>query len=45
MEVNPDAVIQGLLEEIKRLTLENVALKSVLIEQNHSANTDDGVES
>lgn len=30
MEVTPDQVINGLLEEIKRLTVENVALKAAL---------------
>lgn len=27
MEVTPDQVINGLLDEVKRLTMENVALK------------------
>lgn len=30
MEVSPDQVINGLLEEIKRLTIENVALKAAV---------------
>jgi hypothetical protein len=30
MEVTPDQVINGLLDEVKRLTIENVALKAAL---------------
>mgnify|MGYP006268228873 CR=1 FL=1 len=30
MDVTPDQVINGLLDEIKRLTIENVALKAAL---------------
>lgn len=45
MEVNADAMIKGLLDEVSRLTLENVALKAMLIEQNHSASTDDEIDS
>jgi len=30
MEVTPEQIINGLLEEVKRLTIENVALKAAL---------------
>jgi hypothetical protein len=41
MEVSPDQIINGLLDEIKRLTIENVALKAAL---NHKkASTEDPV--
>ena len=49
MDVNADLVISGLLDEIKRLTLEMVALRSMLLEQNHEEAPDgqaaNGVES
>jgi hypothetical protein len=45
MEVNADAIINGLLDEIKRLTLDNVALKAMLIGDNHNASTNDEIES
>ncbi len=46
MEVNADAIINGLLDEIKRLTLDNVALKAMILENNHEASqsSTDGLE-
>jgi hypothetical protein len=40
MDINAEAVINGLLDEIKRLTLDNVALKAMIIDQNHSQTAD-----
>lgn len=44
MEVDPDAIIYGLLEEIKRLTLENVALKAMAMKANHETSQPDDDE-
>lgn len=47
MEIEPDAIINGLLDEIKRLTLETVALKALIMQNNHEASqpSNDAIDS
>ena len=41
MDVKADLIISGLLDEVKRLTLEVVALRAMLLEQNHEQASDE----